>query len=1077
MPWFEVTLGNEAMFISFGSADDFAARRFCFPSTMASASDSTERLVRTWMASEREEEIVKAVSEISNGSTSLLNVVKALGEYLTSEEDALRTKGVEFLSAVLGRCPPEKLNRQAARVLTSFYCSKLEDSETVVPALKGLVSLTKMPSSTSEDVPSILDAIFTHVKMKGLVQSVRFFVFTIIDTLMARHRQVIKDMNDSFLGRYIALVDGEKDPRNLLVAFAIDRVLLIEFDINNFIESLFNITFCYFPITFRPPPNDPYGITTDDLRQALRKCLNSTPAFGPLAIPVFLEKLAAGSPTTKRDTLESMSVCFPVYGSALARSHARKLWNSLKLEIFQPTDSITEEFALKTTQDLVKTIYTSQTADGTDSDIEGLARDACEECIAILREPEKSQAKPAIKILCAFMSTTPSVSRYTVAQTAPYLVKLYAHPDNVAARPSILLLLSDLIAAARDSMAANKVDDSDSLETPLSPYKDEILSIVSSALKVSSSRDPALACLLGLVSTEKLVSDEELGFIVHSVDEILLEESDEAEETNAPALQLLVTISQKAVHHIKEQTLPLLFSMLPEDAPARDAALDRARAWRILSALNTVCRPLELFETLVIRLTTRLDLLCVPSETVPLPADREPRVAYAHSILITLHQTLLAKVDDGHADVAKYIETLVPRLFNLFIYSALVSNEVNLIATDTRLITVAGQIIGTVVQNTAAQRQDTFIRALFAAYIDGDINRIAEGYHKLPTTSSFSPLHDSSPLQQRNLVILMASAVVPLHKEIQLPVSDLSVFLGNILTWSLAEVEAIVDLQRESTWKMISAILNKRHADASFFIENMLHEFWPRHIADRSTSAESRNRAIRPWVWISKALLVCNHAQASQFADVIFLLFDDEDIKWNAAKSFGDIVRTDTILTKQNHASIKMLYAQRFVGRTLPRIIDGAKNPSEPGKQLSYLVALTSLISSIPKALYFHEMATLIPLLVRGLDLPDHDIRCQVIDTFLAVAEGDSPDIVSDHAPSLITTMLKNSSVENMPSVKVRVSALRYLGVLPSIVRYDVLHPLKATVIKQLAVSLDDPKRAVRKEAVDARTKWFKSSG
>ncbi|KAJ3862033.1 ARM repeat-containing protein [Lentinula novae-zelandiae] len=1018
---------------------------------MTSASDSTERLVRTWMASEREEEIAQAVSEISNGSTSLLNVVKALGEYLTSEEDALRTKGVEFLSAVLGRCPPEKLNRQAARVLTSFYCSKLEDSETVVPALKGLVSLTKMPSSTSEDVPSILDAIFTHVKMKGLVQSVRFFVFTIIDTLMARHRQVIKDMNDSFLGRYIALVDGEKDPRNLLVAFAIDRVLLIEFDINNFIESLFNITFCYFPITFRPPPNDPYGITTDDLRQALRKCLNSTPAFGPLAVPVFLEKLAAGSPTTKRDTLESMSVCFPVYGSALARSHARKLWNSLKLEIFQPTDPITEEFALKTTQDLVKTIYTSQTADGTDSNIEGLARDACEECIAILREPEKSQAKPAIKILCAFMSTTPSVSRYTVAQTAPYLVKLYAHPDNVAARPSILLLLSDLIAAARNSMASNKVDDSDPLDTPLSPYKDEILSIVSSALKVSSSRDPALACLLGLVSTEKLVSDEELGFIVHSVDEILLEESDEAGETNVPALQLLVTISQKAVHHIKEQTLPLLFSMLPEDAPARDAALDRARAWRILSALNTVCRPLELFETLVIRLTTRLDLLCVPSETVPLPADREPRVAYAHSILITLHQTLLSKVDDGHADVAKYIESLVPRLFNLFIYSALVSNEVNLIATDTRLITVAGQIIGTVVQNTAAQRQDTFIQALFAAYIDGDINRIAEGYHKLPTTSSFSPLNDLSPLQQRNLVILMASAVVPLHKEIQLPVSDLSVFLGNILTWSLAELH-----------------------HASFFIENMLHEFWPRHIADRSASAESRNRAIRPWVWISKALLVCNHAQASQFADVIFLLFDDEDIKWNAAKSFGDIVRTDTILTKQNHASIKMLYAQRFVGRTLPRIIDGAKDPSEPGKQLSYLVALTSLISSIPKALYFHEMATLIPLLVRGLDLPDHDIRCQVIDTFLAVSEGDSPDIVSDHAPSLITTMLKNSSVENMPSVKVRVSALRYLGVLPNIVRYDVLHPLKATVIKQLAVSLDDPKRAVRKEAVDAR---FKCSG
>ncbi|KAJ3721001.1 ARM repeat-containing protein [Lentinula raphanica] len=1041
---------------------------------MSSTSDSTERLVRTWMASERDEEITEIVSEISNGSTSLLNVVKALGEYLTSEEETSRTKGVELLSVVLGRCPPERLNRQAARVLTSFYCSKLEDSETVVPALKGLVNLTKLPSSTSEDAPNIMNAIFKHVKMKGLVQFVRFHVFTIIDTLMARHRQVLRDMNDDFIGRYIALVDGEKDPRNLLVAFAIDRVIIIEFDTANFVESLFNITFCYFPITFRPPPNDPYGITTDDLRQALRKCLNATPVFGPLAIPVFLEKLAAGSPTTKRDTLESMSICFPVYGSALARSQARKIWNSLKLEIFQPTDPITEQFALRTTQDLVKTIYDS--VDGTDSDIEGLARDACEECITILREPEKSQAKPAIKVLCAFMSTTPSVSRFTVAQTAPYLVKLYIQPDNLAARPSILLLLSDLIAAARDSMNVSKSNDSSSSETPLGPYKDEILGIVSSALKVPSSRDPALACLLGMVSTDNLLSDEELGFIVHNVNEILSEESEEAEEASAPALQLLVTISQRSAHYVKEQTLPLLFSMLPDDAPTRDAALDRAKAWRILSALNTLCRPVELFETLVIRLITKLDLLCVPSESAPPQVDHEPRAAYAHSILTTLHQTLLAKVDDGHGDVAKYIESLAPRLFNLFIYSALMSKEdVSLIATDPRLITVAGQIIGTIMQNTAAQRQESYIQALFSAYLNGQVSLITEGYHKLPPTSNFAPLNVSASAQQRNLVMLLASAVIPLHKEIPIPVTDLNVFLGSLLTWSLADITANADIQRELAWEMISAILNKRSTDASSFIESMLHEFWPKHIANRSEPVDRRNRATQAWVWISKALLVCNHAQASQFTDIIFSVFDDGNINWTAAKSFGNIVRTDTVLTKQNHASIKILYAQRFVGRILPRMIDGAKNASEPGKQQSYLVGLTSLISSIPKALYVHEMPTLIPLLVRGLDLPDYNIRSQVIDTFLAVAEGDSPsEIITDHAPSLITTMLKNCSVDRMPSAKVRISALRYLGVMTSIVRYDVLHPHKATVIKQLAVSLDDPKRAVRKEAVDAR---FKCSG
>lgn len=43
-------------------------------------------------------------------------------------------------------------------------------------------------------------------------------------------------MGDEFLSGYVSLAEGEKDPRNLLVAFAIARVLLIEFDVKNFVE-------------------------------------------------------------------------------------------------------------------------------------------------------------------------------------------------------------------------------------------------------------------------------------------------------------------------------------------------------------------------------------------------------------------------------------------------------------------------------------------------------------------------------------------------------------------------------------------------------------------------------------------------------------------------------------------------------------------------------------------------------------------------------------------------------------------------------------------------------------------------
>ena len=71
-----------------------------------------------------------------------------------------------------------------------------------------------------------------------------------------------------------------------------------------------------------------------------------------MAIPIFLEKLMAGTPVTKacptrsavydvsdnratpqRDVLQTMTLCIPVYGAAVARANSRKMWNALKLEV------------------------------------------------------------------------------------------------------------------------------------------------------------------------------------------------------------------------------------------------------------------------------------------------------------------------------------------------------------------------------------------------------------------------------------------------------------------------------------------------------------------------------------------------------------------------------------------------------------------------------------------------------------------------------------------------------------------------------------------------------------------------
>ena len=56
---------------------------------------------------------------------------------------------------------------------------------------------------------------------------------------------MLKSLGQQFLSGYIALAEGEKDPRNLMVAFTVVRVLLIEFDISEHVEVSRTLKSCF----------------------------------------------------------------------------------------------------------------------------------------------------------------------------------------------------------------------------------------------------------------------------------------------------------------------------------------------------------------------------------------------------------------------------------------------------------------------------------------------------------------------------------------------------------------------------------------------------------------------------------------------------------------------------------------------------------------------------------------------------------------------------------------------------------------------------------------------------------------
>lgn len=120
------------------------------------------------------------------------------------------------------------------------------------------------------------------------------------------------------------------------------------------------------------------------------------------------------------------------------------------------------------------------------------------------------------------------MAKYTLNQAVPHLVKLFLDPDEASNRAPVLRLLADLIHAARQSSLKDVSDKGEA--AALAPYKDEVLGVLTVGLKNAPSCLNALDGLKGMVTTANLLTDEELGFVVHNVNELFAGDVSEMSE-------------------------------------------------------------------------------------------------------------------------------------------------------------------------------------------------------------------------------------------------------------------------------------------------------------------------------------------------------------------------------------------------------------------------------------------------------------------------------------------------------------------------------------------------------------------
>uniref|UniRef100_A0A8C7IXA1 MMS19 nucleotide excision repair protein n=1 Tax=Oncorhynchus kisutch TaxID=8019 RepID=A0A8C7IXA1_ONCKI len=315
-----------------------------------------------------------------------------------------------------------------------LHLNRLKDHYVITPhVLKGMNALTKCSVLPPGSAVSILKSLFQDVHVQSLMLVERSCVYNILTQLMESRESELKGLGADFVFGFVQSVDGERDPRNLLLAFQIARKIIHGgYDLGKFTEELFEVTSCYFPIDFSPPPNDPHGITQEELILALRAVLTGTPRFAEFLLPLIIEKLDSDVQSAKVDSLQTLTACASVYEHKELAEFLPGLWASLRREVFQTASERVESAGLAALGALTACISRSVLNSDSEDYLNVFLDLVLKDCQHHLCEPDLKLVWPSAKLLQATSTASYRASHRVAAAIMPSLIEQYNSRTQVS---------------------------------------------------------------------------------------------------------------------------------------------------------------------------------------------------------------------------------------------------------------------------------------------------------------------------------------------------------------------------------------------------------------------------------------------------------------------------------------------------------------------------------------------------------------------------------------------------------------------------------------------------------------------
>ncbi|KAK9371155.1 Dos2-interacting transcription regulator of RNA-Pol-II-domain-containing protein [Lipomyces kononenkoae] len=1017
--------------------------------------------------------------DIELDRTRLIEFIESLGKYLTDDDTGIRVKALSCVAAVLSNLPTGKLNSRQIAMLSEFLCDRLEDEEGLNEAGSGLLALIKMKQISTSSIKSIADALFTKVDMKKHNQATRYVVYQVTDEIVSQHIAVLKSMNDSTLNGFTRLIGGEKDPRNLMVVFSMLKVIIENLQIEVAKESLFDAAFCYFPITFRPPPDDPYGITSDDLKLKLRACIAASALFADYSFPSLIEKLTSSSINVKRDALLTIIACIDSYDEVTVEKHCDEIYNSVKFEVLHEGEEDIPDLVCGLLKRLTATISIGMAGKVVkDSRLEKFLTATADECHPHITNLEARQAKPAARLLAAIAEGSFAAYDKIAETTLPSifeLVDLTISQQKTALEILILFIESSGNLYGWKTRAMLEMSPGNGLLM----HKDALFELFCRAF-VSTPKDEvsfrvlALQGLVKLALLQDFLDLSELGMVAQYLDDVVLTDTNESLWYECQCSQLVranVLQSTSALSSLQElgrvnpdiilnTVFPAFLSQLPDpEISDLEPSQTRRKHYRIiLSFLADLCINKAIYETLTVRLLNKLALV----------AKEGQNVVYAQSILTAILLVIQRKLTESDWDFKSFFTTLTPKLIAMtFTASVDRDQPQSRIMCHSSVVAVTAKIVNLLVRSASVEDQSEFAEQICKLYITNEPSVLISESDRARIVSARKPL-DKEFLSD-GLVEIFTAAIAGLRIETAFPYPDVCSLASNLVPVALA-THNVPD--RLALARLIALLVNKWMSkdNEQKFIDGAVESLKAQ--VTSSNAIVERASSLELLAWIGKALIFKGNRRSFEIVDLVIQLQREKSFGICASRTCGILIADDEIVNKSNFVVVRLLAKQQYFSYCVQRIVDGFNSSTDTEIRRNHLVALSNILENMPGKIVIPHLPTFLPLLLQSLAVSDSHVKLATIETITATIS-EAKDLIAEHLSTILPRVLDSThdTASNPPDV--RIAALNCLAMLPQSLPEEVLQPFKTEVIRKLAVVLDDPRRAVRKAAVDCRQTYF----